>query len=119
MKETLDKMFDGSLANINIGNSLDLVEAKDRAVTLANICKKVAIGGTLELSGTDLGDLSRAVYHGYVSTQEANSLLFTDGGSSVSRIEEVVAELAQLGFKVINKRRNKYVYYIKAERCNA
>ncbi len=117
MNNTLENLIDGSLESLNIGNSLDLVKYDERFQTLVNICKKLRYSGVIELSGTELGDLSRHIHQGYVSTKDANSLLFDIGGQSVAPMTEVTEQLQSMNFKIVNARRNKYQYYIKAVRA--
>ncbi len=117
MNNTLDNMIDGSMTNLNIGDSLDLVPYKDRAASLERVCKKIMYGGFIEISGCDFGDLIRASYQHYVQIPEYNEMVYGDR-QSISSLENMVELLINNGFNIINQRRNKYIYYIKAERNN-
>lgn len=114
MNDTLKNMIGGSLAGINIKDSLDLVKYKDRIPTLANICSKVMYGGTLELEGVDLEDIIRSSYRGDIFVEEFNEIMCEC--ESVSTMFDVIKALEDQNFKIITKRRNFSRYYIKAQR---
>lgn len=114
MNDTLNNMIGGSIANLSIKDSLDLVPYKDRQVTLTNICSKIMYGGTLEIEGVDYEDIIRAGYRGDIYIEEFNQLV--NEKESISGMSNVAMDLEALGFKIITKRRNKYQYYIKAQR---
>ena len=116
MNDTLAKMFDGSLQSINIESTLDCVPYKDRINTLNDVWRKVRYGGTIELTGTDLDDLTRHIHQRYISTEEANQFLYSQDIQTCSPMSETRAMIQSCGFTIINARCNKYQYYIKAKR---
>lgn len=115
----LDKLLelpDGSVPSVNIANLLDSVDISERQKTLESILKKIKYEGFIELTGTDLSEVFRAAYQGYIEYEEIIELLYA-GKQSVATGELVAAILTDLNFKVITHRTNHYIYHIKAQRC--
>jgi hypothetical protein len=112
----MDDVLDGSLMGLNIGYSIDKVPFHKRPESLINACKKIAYGGVIEMVGTDLPDLTRAYFHGYITSKDTNEILFADGNISAASLEEMVELLSSNGFTLLHQRRNRYIYYIKAKR---
>lgn len=117
LEDIIKNTPDGSVASLGIADTLDGVDYSQRTELLAILCKKVRYSGFIELTGTDLSELIMAVYQGYVDTAECNGLLYgPNQHKSVSNLEEMTDLLRSNGFKIVNERRNKYIYYVKAER---
>jgi len=121
LSEVLQNTPDGSAPNLNIHDTLDLVGPHQRQQVLEQFCRKVKYNGYLDIEGVDVMDVCRAYYQGYLTTDEFNKYLYNDGTKanytgSVSTVEEMCEQLQKFNFQIIHKRRNKYVYYIRALR---
>ncbi len=121
----LENIVDGSAPNLNINNTLDMVAPHQRIDVLTRFCKKIKYNGYIELCGNDISELSRAFNRGDINLDEINRYLYHNIGestvdvnykASVSNLDTVCNQLSSLGFTIILKRRNKYLYYIKAQR---
>lgn len=115
LEDVIKNTPEGSVGNLYIADTLDSVEYSHRQELITLLSAKVRYGGYLELTGIDLLDLARAVNQGYLGSSEVNNLLFNNHRSA-SHLDEMVEIISKLGFVVINQRRNKYTYYIKAQR---
>ena len=116
LNELIKNTPDGSLPELAIADTLDHVPQENRLELLTILCKKVKYNGVLELTGTDIKDLTSSMYRNDLSLNEINQLLYGRDNKSVSHLEDVVNHIKNLNFKVINERRNKHIYYIKAQR---
>jgi hypothetical protein len=106
---------DGSLENLNLGHVIDTVPYPERDNVLRGLINKLRYGGTISIEGVDLEEINRAMYQGYLEVNDANGLLYNQRRSA-SSMNEVISLFHSLNLKVIHKRCNNYLYYVKAQR---
>ncbi len=111
--EQLNHIPQSTCTLIHVGNTCDFIP--NRPDVLTYVIQLLRYGGCLIIEGTDLTDISRAIFDGAVKTEDVQGLLFA-GRYFCYSLEDVVAELQKLGLKIVKQRLQQYKYYIKAER---
>ena len=110
----LSKYSDNECSFILASDCLDLIEYNDIQSSILSLRKKMRIGSTLVIGGTDIRLLARAITSGSIDTATANLIISTKKScldvSSVSNI------LTGLGLKVVTTKISGLHYEIEASR---
>ena len=119
LSHTLD---DGEASELLAHDILDFCPNGNADVVLNSWLKKLAHGGQLSLSVTDLREVARAVLADRLSLEEANRLLFGEQREPW-QFKKCVFTLSQLtetcqnkGYRILNQRLRDYKAYLTVER---
>lgn len=79
---------------------------------------RLAHGGTITLSATDLDDVARATANGVLSLEQANEFLYGREGERRCgmTVNQVSSWLEGKGLKVLQKKVINHVFYVTAQR---
>ena len=112
----LDSYKDSSLENILIQDLLDYFKLEDIDKVLLALKLKTAIGGRLEIQGTDIKRLACSICFNEITDTLAASILYPHK-KSMSTMSKIIKILKSIGFEIqIKKFINIFEYYLSCRR---
>ena len=109
--EVFTKIPDAICTEILMIDSLDYAPPD----TLLNTVKKLRHGGVIQIVGTDLLEISRAIFLGLLPMEECNVHL-TNSRIKIVPLIQVQQQLQQMGLEVIESALKSIKYDIRAKR---
>lgn len=97
----LAEVIDASCEEIHAQDCLDFMKDDDK---LLQILKKIRYNGEVTFTGVDLLEVSRQIFTGQLTIQQANAFLYGNGRLSSTDLNTFVGVLGNYGFKVTLKR---------------
>ena len=110
----LSKYSDNECSFILASDCLDLVEYDNIQNSILSLRKKMRIGSTLVVGGTDIRLLARAITSGSIDTATANLLI--QQKKSCSDVNSISKILTELGLKIVTTKVSGLHYEIEASR---
>jgi len=114
---SLDKYSDNECSFVLASDCLDLVDYEEIANVLMTIRKKMRIGSTLVIGGTDIRLLCRAVVSGNIDAATFNKMVSSK--KSLSEIPSISKIVSSLGLSIITTKISGIHYEIEAKREQA
>ncbi len=110
----LSKYADNECSFILASDCLDLIEHEDIQDRILSLRKKMRIGSTLVVGGTDIRLLARAITNGSIDTATAN--LIIRHKKSCLDVNSISKILTELGLKIVTTKISGLHYEIEASR---
>ena len=110
----LSDISDNECTFILAGDTLDSFSLESIPSFIQNLTKKVRMGGSLVVGGTDIRLFSKSIINGMISESEASSIIGLV--QSMSIIANTVEIIKSLGMQIESTQINGYHYEIKAQR---
>lgn len=110
----LSKYADNECSFILASDCLDLIEYEDIQDRILSLRKKMRIGSTLVVGGTDIRLLARAITNGSIDTATAN--LIIRHKKSCLDVNSISKILTELGLKIVTTKISGLHYEIEASR---
>lgn len=111
----LASITDASVDNLRIQTTLDYVLPSERADVISECVDKVRYGGTIEIYGVDIDEISRSIFLGELTLNDINDLLYNNR-RSISNLHDTVNYLVGRGLTIKIKRVHERIFYVKAIR---
>ena len=112
----IENYADGSVEDLDIGNTMDFIPYKDRFKFIQTLVPKLKHTGILQIKGLDILLFSKELLYGSwksISIADANNLLQL---ASFSHMNETVTILGQAGLQLVKKKYSQIYYQICVQR---
>lgn len=110
----LDKYSDNECSFILASDCLDLLSYENIQNSIVEMRKKMRIGSTLVIGGTDIRLFARAIIHGSIDLPTANTMLCDK--KSFSDVNSISDMLSGLGLTIVTTKISGIHYEIEASR---
>ena len=110
----LSDISDNECSFILAGDALDSFSQENIPIFIQNLTKKVRMGGSLVVGGTDVRLFSKSVINGIIPENEASSVV--NLAKSMSTNDNTIDIIKSLGMQIESTQINGYHYEIKAKR---
>jgi tRNA A37 N6-isopentenylltransferase MiaA len=113
-KIDFEEISDNECTYILANNIIDAFSAKDAKQCIIELVKKLRLGGTLVVGGTDLRIFSLNVINGMLSPDESSDII--GSVSSMNDTETIVDIIKQLNLTIVSTQIGGVHYEISAQR---